>query len=400
MTIADAAGESPSGESPLTPVRPYADPPPLSVDAHASHALGRQRRRDVGFDDLLAGVGDAVGASAVAAALVSTPRSGLDVMLVGSGGLDAIVPVVSGGATLLDVAMVDDALPGPFEIDIAVLGGDLARCASRKRRHDVAAAFVKGYRRAVHALAETPAHAIGDRARMESVAALDDARRRLSTPAAWTYSGAVDRLCATRDGHPRLRRSRVRALTGQEVDAPADDPARELAQVRETLPDPEAAWLASYRVADALDLAGGDRIVLLAGATHDDRVILAGAASHPSTLEPALGAWRQGSDLQRVLLARSIAPIAPAGASGWSTSPDGAIARAWARLRTPATPGRTFMPRDRDLEHWARACGITVGLVHGHTGDVHALAGYLGRSGKAERALAAALADTAAGLGE
>lgn len=382
-----------SEQDPIGPLHTYADPPRPSSDAADSRSRGRERRRELGFDALLAAADRRIGPAAaeVAAALATGERSGIEVMLLGDVGLDALAPVASGGALVLDVVSVDDALPGPFEIDVVMLGAELARWSSGKRRRVVVEDFARHYRHAIHHLAETPAHAREERARIEGVAALDTARRHLRIPPARTVEGAVARLIADRDGAPRLRRSRVRAWADAEVRPAADDPVREIAQVRETLPEAESAWLSSYRVADAVDVGSGDRLALLAGADPGDRVILWGAAARPSTLEPVLGAWREGSDLQRVLLARARVPLAPAGTSGWSTSPDGSIGRAWMRLRTTASPTWGFTVRDRDLPRWAAACGTVLGLVHGRTGDVHALAGYLGRSTKFDRALGDAL---------
>ena len=344
----------------MTPWRTYADPPVVdpAVPAKEQRRLGRALRETTSFSDVL-----------VLPGVETPPTTGIVVPLIGARDADAFGPVsIDEGRVVLDVLDVDDALPGPWEWEVVALARRLGgRAAAR--------AFGEGYQDAVGQIAEQPMHAVRGRA----VTVAERLARGLK-PA--TPAGATERL--VRDGTtPRLRPERLAQRWGSRVD-PVAGIEREFAQYRETASDAEATLLARYRIADALGASDGRLMVLLDRGASDDVLLIEAMPVGPSPLEPQVGAWRSGSDVQRVLLARETLPLAHPELLGWSTSPDGAIARVWARpraLRSKRTPDLGQGRRQ------ARAIGTLVGLVHASGGDASRLAGYLGRSARFPEAL-------------
>ena len=327
----------------MTAWRTYADPPQSDPDLDRSErkARARERRDEVGFAEALgsAGTGYAVWMCAEA--------------------LDA---VASPAGIALDAVHVDDCLPGPWESDLL----DLAARGQMGGRE--AEAMAEGYQQGVAAVAAEPLHAARAGALRKSRALAD----KVAPDAAQSPATAVRRLVAP---GARLRRDRAEARWGGSVDTVADL-GSEMAQYRESLPEAQSRLLAQYRVADALGGEGGRLLVLLArGSDGDDVLLLEASAAEPSSREESFGAWRDGSDVQRVLLAREAVPLVPAEFAGWSTSADGSVARVWSRAQ--AATARLDLGGRRAS---ARRLGAALGLLHAANGDAASLAGYLGHS--------------------
>lgn len=336
----------------------YADPPriPTSSFAEREH-VGRRRRKEIGFE-----------------AAFAQASSGITVWLVGPAGTASISPVAQPGGVVLDVLDVDDALPGPWEADVLALAREVAAQSGVRVVPDLA----EGYRRAINTLAREPLHAQHERALMV-------AGRGVPDVAGVSAAAATLRLASAGD-EPALLRDRV----AKRWDAPVADALnaeREFAHYRETVAEPVAQLVSQYRVADAVSDETGRLMVLLARQS-GDVILLEAVPSGPTPLESALGAWRHGSDLQRVLLARETLPLVPAEMLGWTTSADGTVARVWGRARSaPKGEKVDFGGRRRR----ARALGGALGLLHGRTGDAAMLSGFLGMTPKFGDALAAAV---------
>lgn len=274
---------------------------------------------------------------------------------------DALDAVMGPAGGVIDAVHVDDSLPGPWEMDLL----DLARGARSARAVE---ALAEGYQQGVAAVAAEPLHA----ARAE---ALRRSRRLAESVAPAAVHSA--QTAARRFVAPGcvLRRDRAEAWWGTRV-GPAPDLGSEMAQYRESLPEADARLLAQYRVADAIAGVDGHLLVLLGrGSDGDDVVLLEAAPALASTREESFGAWRGGSDVQRVLLAREAVPLVPAEYAGWSTSPDGSIARVWSRMRAATARPDLGGPRAS-----ARRLGAALGLLHAASGDAASLAGYIGHS--------------------
>jgi hypothetical protein len=329
----------------VTPWRVYADPPQSdpSITGAQRRAQARARRDDVGFVDAL-----------------DSDASGYVVWMCS----DSLGAVDGPRGPIVDAREVDDALPGPWEADLLALA----------RRHDLtgraAEAMAEGYQQAIGTIAAEPLHASRSAALRQS----GRLAKGIEPAAGASAAGAVGRLVAP---GTRLRRDRVSKRWGTEV-AAAPDLGPELAQYRESLPEPTARLLSQYRVADALEGATGMVLVLMArGDDGGDVLLVEGTPAAPSTREDDYGAWRDGSDVQRVLLAREIVPLVAAEFAGWSTSADGATARVWSRARAAKALPDWGSRRSR-----ARTLGAALGLLHAASGDAASLAGYLGHSGR------------------
>jgi hypothetical protein len=338
----------------MTAWRTYADPPQsdpdLSRTERREHA--RSRREAIPFGAALAGhaTGYAVWMCADALDAVEGPRG-----------------------VVIDAAHVDDALPGPWEADL------LALARRRGATGRAAEALAEGYQQAIASVAAEPLHA----ARSEALRQSHRLAGGVDPSAAQAVSAAVHRLVAA---GARLRRDRAAARWACDL-APDGDLGPELAQYRESLPESTSRLLAQYRVADSLAGADGSLLVVMArGSDGDDVLLLEAKPAQPSSREGEFGAWREGSDVQRVLLAREAVPLVPAEFAGWSTSADGAIARVWSRARAAKS-----VPDWGGRRRSARRLGAALGLLHAASGDAPTLAGYLGHSRKFPAALRAAM---------
>lgn len=329
----------------MTTWRTYADPPESdpSLSRAERTSRARARRDEIGFAEAL-----------------RTAGSGYVVWMCA----DALDAVAGPAGTVLDAAHVDDCLPGPWESDLL----DLAARQGMGGR--AAEAMAEGYQRGISAVAAEPLHAARAEALRRS-GALADA---ITPQAAQSSATAVRRLVSP---GARLRHDRISARWGGAVN-PVTDLGSEMAQYRESLPEADARLLAQYRVADAVAGDDGRLLVLLArGSEGDDVLLLEAAPAEPSTREESFGAWRDGSDVQRVLLAREAVPLVPAEFAGWSTSADGAVARVWSRARAA-----TARPDLGGRRASARRLGAALGLLHAANGDAASLAGYVGHSRK------------------
>ena len=337
----------------MTPWRTYADPAVLDPDKSADdqYFAGRTLRDSVTFRDALGG-----------------NPTGIVVPLVSVADANGIGPVdTDSGLVVLDVLDVDDCLPGPWEWDVVALASSLGERSIR--------ALAEGYQEGLAAIGREPLHAA--RARATTVAA-----RLARGQGGESYADAARRLVG-KGAQPELRADRVAARWGRPVSGrpPLADLGREFAQFRETVPEAVAALLANYRLADALASDDGRLLVLLVHG-RGDVLLLEALSAIASSWEPRAGAWRAGSDVQRVLLARETVPLAPLSMLGWSTSPDGAIARAWSRVRGSDRSRAEGKASDKGSGNRRRAhdAGVVLGLVHGLGGDAAMLSGYLGRS--------------------
>lgn len=329
----------------MTAWRTYADPPESDPSLSRSErtARARARRDEFGFSDAL-----------------RTAGSGYVVWMCA----DALDAVAGPAGIVLDAAHVDDCLPGPWESDLL----DLAARQGMGGR--AAEAMAEGYQRGIAAVAAEPLHA----ARAEALRRSRALAGAVAPNAAQSSATAVRRLVSP---GARLRHDRIAARWGGPVD-PVADLGAEMAQYRESLPEADARLLAQYRVADAVAGDGGRLLVLLArGSDGDDVLLLEAAPAEPSTREESFGAWRDGSDVQRVLLAREAVPLVPAEFAGWSTSADGAVARVWSRARAA-----TAQPELGGRRGSARRLGAALGLLHAANSDAASLAGYIGHSRK------------------
>ena len=343
----------------MSPWKTYADPPWVDPELTRSQrrAQGRARRDDVGFADALASGG-----------------TGYVVWMCA----DSLDAVDDHGHVALDACDVDDALPGPWEWDLL----DLARQVSGDGGRAVQA-LVEGYQQALVDVADEPLHS----ARAQSLRRSRQLAEGVSIRASQSAATAARRLVSE---SVLLRHDRVARRWGSPV-MQAPDIAQEMAQYRESLPEATALLLTHYRVCDALASDDGRLLVLLArGADAEDVIVLEGIPARPSLREDGVGAWRGGSDVQRVLLARETVPLVPVELTGWSTSVDGSTARTWSRARAAMQVPELGGARGR-----ARRLGSVLGLLHAAGSDAAGIRGYVGQSRALSHAVVSHLRATA-----
>lgn len=335
----------------MTPWRTYADAPWVDPDLtrRDRRELGRAARDEVDFARALADAG-----------------TGWVVWMCA----DSVGVADDAGRPVLDAVRVDDALPGPWEWDLV----DLARRVAPEGGRPVES-LAEGYQSAIADLAREPLHSV-------RAAALRRSRRLASDVggrAAESAATAVRRLVTS---SASLERKRVARHWASDVVA-APDVSQEMAQYRESLPESTALLLGHYRVHDAVASPDGRLMVLLShGSDAEDVLLLEATPAGPSSREASVGAWRDGSDVQRVLLVRESVPLVSAELTGWSTSADGLTARAWSRARLAQKAPELGTSRER-----ARRLGAALGLLHAAGSDAALLAGYLGGSRRFPAAL-------------
>jgi hypothetical protein len=327
----------------MTAWRTYADPPWTDPELTRldRRSQGRDRRAAMHFAEALA-----------------TGGTGFVVWMCA----DSLDAVDNGDAVALDAVHVDDAAPGPWEWDLLDLAATVADDGAK-----AVEALAEAYRQAIMGLADEPLHSVRSTALRRARRLADGVPVR----SAQSADTAVRRLVSST---ATLRPDRLARHWGSDV--AVCDVSQEIAQYRESLPEGTALLLAQYRVRDALACLDGRIMTLMTrGSDAEDVVLLEGAPAGPSPREPAVGAWRGGSDVQRVLLARETVPLVPGELTGWSTSADGATARAWSRARMSQQSPHLGGARKR-----ARRLGAVLGVLHSTGSDAAMLAGYLGQS--------------------
>jgi len=361
------------------------------------------------------------GAAAVMAAdLDKTPRSGIVVQACGDAHISNF-----GGFAAPDRRLVfgpndfDETLPGPWEWDvkrmaasIEIAGRDIDLPA--KRRRAIVRRAVRQYREAMHEFAgESMLDAWYERLDADELTArfgtrLDADGRELFARSFQkgrrkTSARAVQKLTQLVDGQPRftsapplltpLRELHDADLTEQESFA-----RDRLAQYIESLHADRQHLVGSYQYADmARKVVGvgsvGTRawVVLLVARDGQDALVLQAKEAQPSVLEPYLGRSEYDTHGERVVRGQRMMQAATD------------IFLSWLRVASLDGVDRDFYVRQlwdwkasadlsRMSEHglltYTRACAWSLARSHSRSGDRLAIAAYLGRGPRFDRAIA------------
>ncbi len=372
----------------------YADPPSVNPELTAAQrrSVGRNRRHDAPFESVVALRGSGTDPWSAIAQLHPESSSGLTVLATGPRA--TVQPVSKHGLRRWDFSDVDDMLPMSFEVDLIAHGVRLAAMVKRRDRHDVVERFFSAYSKALFESLDQQRSDwsyFGDR----YSASLGRVQLAKLPRASFTsFDCAVSTF--VRPSDVSLRIGRLARWWGVDREDLSDDGGSgidsEFAQYRETLSDADATSLSDYRVAQHVPTPQGDVLVLLLGVQKGDLMLMFGRTVRESPFEKVWGLWRQGSDIQRVLVARSAVPIMLVEYTGWSTSSDGTVGRVWSRFQWgPPLKPRSSSHRYPSVDLQAFAQGACLGLSHARTGDAWALAGYLGKSHRSARTLARAV---------
>jgi uncharacterized protein (DUF2252 family) len=355
----------------------------------------------------------------MAADLALTPLSGMRVQACGDAHPGNFGLYGSPERELVfDLNDFDETLPGPWEWDVKRLATGFVigarETGSPAAGPEAALAAARAYREAMLDFAGRSGLEIWY-ARMTS----EDVRRRLGGFYRAGRAGrrrGIDALFAHAAGRTSHKAMiRLTEVVGGRLRIAARPPL--VWPVREswpvTLPDPEA-WvrdsIAEYRrslpahrrrlldryhfVDMALKVVGVGSVglpafvVLCTGKGDDDALVLQVKAAHGSVLEPHAGRSRFQHHGRRVVEGQRLMQAVSGIFLGWTTGPDGTrvyVRQLWdmkgaVDMADLSGPG---------LGRYAELCGWTLARAHARSGDEVAIAAYLGRSDRFDRAVAA-----------
>jgi uncharacterized protein (DUF2252 family) len=364
------------------------------------------------------------GAAAIMAAdLATSPSSGLRVQLCGDAHLSNFGVFQAPDRRLVfDINDFDETLPGPFEWDVKRLAASVV-IGARDRGFSAAEGEA-----AALASAETYRNAMGGFAAMKELdvwyARLDvdefeqrwssqiskSARRRLDKNLAKARNKdslrALEKLTERRDGELRIA-SRPPLLVPIEDLAKREgaDPAaitammrRLLGEYRDTLDDQAQVLTGRYHFVDAAHKVVGVGsvgtrawIVLLLGRDESDPLFLQVKEAGPSVLEPFAGASRYGHHGERVVAGQRLTQAAGDVLLGWLTAEglDGKRRDFYVRQLWDGKGSADVDAMDAaTMLSYGRLCGWTLARAHARTGDRQAIAAYLGKGDRFDRAIA------------
>jgi uncharacterized protein (DUF2252 family) len=363
------------------------------------------------------------GAAAIMAAdLAATPDSGIVVQACGDAHISNFGAFAAPDRRLVfSPNDFDETLPGPWEWDVKrmaasaeIAGRDVGLPADRRRR--IVTGCVREYRVAMHGFARTShldvwyqrltaselvdrfGGKLGGKGRLVFAQPFAKARRKTSLR-------AVKKLTERGDGELRFRSVPPLLVPLRDLHGPAGADDDETGYVRELVDEYAASLdvnqrhlLQTYRFVDmARKVVGvgsvGTRawVVLLVGREGKDPLVLQAKEAQASVLEPHLGPSEYACQGERVVRGQRISQAASDIFLGWLSSEgldgqehDFYVRQLWdwkasADLSTLSEEG---------LGAYTRACGWSLARAHARSGDRLAIAAYLGRGPRFDRAIA------------
>ncbi|RYV50101.1 DUF2252 domain-containing protein [Pengzhenrongella frigida] len=360
-------------------------------------------------------------AGIMAADLSSTPSSGLRAQVCGDAHLSNFgLYLAPDRRMVFDVNDFDETLPGPWEWDVKRLVASV-EIAGRERgftdpeRRKIALAAGSGYREAMRDFAGRPNASVWY-ARVDVQDLLRrrkselTARQRSRTAAAVTKAGRRDSLQAARkitrlvDGERRLISDPPLLVPLEDLlpAAVADETLAGLTAMlsgyRRSLQHDRRALLDQFRLAHvAHKVVGvgsvGTRawVILLVGRDDDDVLLLQAKEAQPSVLAPYVRPGRITHQGERVVRGQHLMQAATDIFLGTQrlTGPQGVRRDFYIRqLRDGKGSAAVAEMIPSGMAAYARLCAWTLARAHARSGDRVAIAGYLGSSGRFERAVA------------
>jgi uncharacterized protein (DUF2252 family) len=357
----------------------------------------------------------------MAADLATTPRTGLEVQLCGDAHLSNF-----GGFAAPDRRLVfglndfDETLPGPFEWDVkrlvasfAVAGRD--RGFDARQRSSIDATVVRSYRRAMHDFAQMGnfdlwyARIEVDEvraltARQATAKQLRQLERNLAKARSKDSLKAFAKLTKLVEGEPRIVGDPPLIVPLEEL-LPASEHDRIHEYVRDVLRSYRRTLAADRRrlldrfryVHSARKVVGvgsvGTRawIMLLLGRDVDDPLFLQLKEAEASVLEPFLGESAFRNHGQRVVQGQRLMQAATDIMLGWIRTPDfdGQSRDFYIRQLWDEKTSAVVEAMDPTaMKIYAELCGRALAKAHARSGDAIAIASYLGKSDRFDRALA------------
>ncbi|MCU1464956.1 MAG: hypothetical protein JWM72_884 [Actinomycetia bacterium] len=358
------------------------------------------------------------GAAAVMAAdLAPGPRSGLTVQLCGDAHLSNFGTYASPERQLVfDVNDFDETIAGPFEWDLKRLVASLRIEAEQKEFDDAACEMIarrtaEEYRTSIGRLAEmrtldvwysylTPENlrrleeiANDKRAQLQIERYADKARSRDNLQALSKLAEKVDGRYRIRSEPPLLVPMRDVGAQNRpdELTAMAWD---DFGSFKASLGDDHRHLLERFEPVDlAIKVVGvgsvGTRcfVVLLQGRDAEDPLFLQVKEANRSVLEQHVEPSPYDNQGQRVVEGQRLMQATSDIFLGWSRDTE-APDFYWRQLRDWKGSSHVVLDDPLDLERYGRLCAATLARAHARSGDAIAIAAYLGRSDRFDRALA------------
>jgi uncharacterized protein (DUF2252 family) len=351
-------------------------------------------------------------AAVMAADLAHTPTTGITVQACGDMHVANFGVFASAERTLVfGINDFDETLPGPWEWDLKRLAASAVVCgrflgADRVLREESARAVVKSYRKRMREYAEMSYLDVWY-ARIDE----NDVLSAQPSPV-WQKRAKQTMAKAKKRGHLQVldkmaelvgnqqRIIEIRPFIVRETQTEAGRPIEEalgkfLEDYFHSLPDDRKVILARYRILDvARKVVGvgsvGTRcwVVLMQGNGIDDPLFLQVKQAEASVLAPYAGATNYANNGQRVVMGQRTIQGAPDIFLGWGEVDGGQF---YVRQLRDMKGGADL---DREtanvgaLPHYSALCGWALALAHAKSGDPAMLAGYLGKSGVIDDAIA------------
>ena len=356
----------------------------------------------------------------MAADLAGEPRTGLEVQLCGDAHLSNF-----GGFAAPDRRLIfslndfDETLPGPFEWDLKRLAASFAvagrdRGFDAKQRQKVNMAVTQSYREAMHGFA-----AMGTlelwyaRIELDEIVLMADANvtakqqkrfeKNLDKTRSKDSVRAFAKLTTVVDGRARFVSeppliTPVEEIVGTDRHAELDAYVRKvLSGYGRTLSSDRRRLLGRFRYADAArKVVGvgsvGTRawILLLLGRDGGDPLVLQFKEAQASVLEPFLGRSEFDHHGRRVVEGQRLTQAASDILLGWVRTPDfDGVPRDFYVRQLWDSKGSALVElmEPNVMELYARLCGRALAKAHARSGDPIAIAAYLGKSTRLDRAL-------------
>ena len=355
----------------------------------------------------------------MAADLARTPVSGLTAQLCGDAHLANFGAYASPERRLVfDLNDFDETTPGPFEWDVKRLAASLAVAArdngfSTKEQRRVVRAAASSYRTSMRTFAEMPMLQVWY-ARVDLEEVLDQYKDQLK---GGRYKATQGMLAKARRRDSTQALSKLTTMVDGQWRIVSDPPL--VVPVEEVFPDIESAALydevrtliAGYGrslqsnrryllhqfrlVQMARKVVGvgsvGTRVwVLLMQAGDDEPLFLQAKEAQASALAPYVGGSRRSQHGQRVVEGQRLMQAVSDIFLGWqrSTGLDGQHRSYYVRQLRDwklSAPVEDMIPSGMSV--YAGLCAWTLARAHARTGDRVAIAAYLGRSDRFDRAI-------------
>jgi uncharacterized protein (DUF2252 family) len=368
-------------------------------------------------------------AKIMATDLKDTPTAGLVVQLCGDAHLSNFGLFASPERALLfDLNDFDETLPGPFEYDVKRMAASFT-IAGRNNGYSgadcaaVTAASVRAYREAMaefalmgnmavwyahlseaELLAAVSVAASGGKKKDAAAAKLAEKTARKAVLKAHTRDSlqALSKLGEVVDGRYRIVSEPPVVIPARDLEAMYGYSAEQIEEAihqefqayRETLQDDRRQLLERFEIIDmARKVVGvgsvGTRafIVLLQGRDTQDPLFLQVKEATASVLEDHLPKSRFSQPGERVVQGQRMMQAASDIYLGWTKGVEEGRWLYWRQLRDMKGSAVVEAMAPSGLGFYAGICGWTLARAHARSGDPIALAEYLGKSDKFDRAI-------------